>query len=325
MGRLKLESDEIRRRFALVVDRARKSLEKQRLMSEELAILIKHAYGEQNELYEIFERNKTIKELFLVLFHHWSFFDYELLRLIINGSCTELCGEMEDYIEEFKKYCQRRLCEIPVDVHETRPNDTNKLYVKCDETFDKITLEEAKELELKLSKLLDTELYLLRVEKGCVQLVFRSLCDLSMKFPLSQLQKEQLSEMKILRLFHEDKIQYDRQTCTSESDKIPEDELSLIAREVQGANKVQELAGELEMPGHFQEDESSAMSLLLQWQERTVSVEMSPRPVIMYHLAKIGLKDLHSRLVSIAVIYVIRIRLVSHLSSGCGPFTIIMQ
>ena len=325
MGRLKLESDEIRRRFALVVNRARKSLEKQQLMSEELVILIKHAYVEENELYEIFQRNRTIKELFLALCDHWSFFDYELLRLIINGSCTELCGEMEDYIAEFKKYCQRRLCEIPVDVFKTRPDETNNLYVKCDKTFDKITLEEAKELELRLSKLLDTELYLLRVEEGCVQLVFRSLCDLSMKFPLSQLQKEQLSEMKILRLFHEDKIQYDRQTCTSESDKIPEDELSLIAREVQGANKVQELAGELEMPGHFQEDESSAMSLLLQWQERTVSVEMSPRPVIMYHLAKIGLKDLHSRLVSIAVIYVIRIRLVSHLSSGCGPFTIIMQ
>ena len=126
-------------------------------------------------------------------------------------------------------------------------------------------------------------------------------------------------------LFHEDKIQYDRKIFSLESDKIPEDELSLISKEVQQAKKVQELAGELEMSGHCQEDESSAMSLLLQWQERTVSVEMSPRPVLMYHLAKIGLKDLHSRLVSIAVIYVKGIRLVSHLSSGCGPFTIIMQ
>ena len=199
MGRLKLESDEIRRRFALVVNRARESLEKQKLMSEQLIILIKHAYGEENELNEIFERNITIKELFLALFDHWSFFDYELLRLIINGFCTELCREMEDYIAEFKKYCQRRLCEIPVDVFKTRPDETNNLYVKCDKSFDKITLEEAKELELRLSKLLDMELYLLRLEEGCVQLVFRSLCDLSTKFPLNQLQKEQLREMKILR------------------------------------------------------------------------------------------------------------------------------
>ena len=209
MGRLKMESNEIRRRFALVVDRARESLEKQKLISEDLKILIKHA--EENKLYEIFEQNRTIKALFLALFDHWSFFDYEILWLIISRFCTELRREMEDYIAEFKIYCQRRLCEIPVDVFKTRPDDTNNLYVKCDKTFDKITLEEAKELELRLSKLLDTELYLLRVEEGCVQLVFRSLCDLSTKFPLHKLQKKQLFEMKILHLIHKDQTQYDFQ------------------------------------------------------------------------------------------------------------------
>ena len=163
---------------------------------------------------------------------HWSFFDYKFLGLIIDGFCTELQADMARYELEFKKYCERRLCEIPADVFETRPNEKNNLYVKCDHYFDKITLKEAKDLELRLAKLLDTELYLLRVEEGCVQLVFGSLCDLSTKLPLNKLQKEQLSEMKILCLIHEDQIQYDRETFTSESDN------ELITTEVQNAKKV---------------------------------------------------------------------------------------
>ena len=295
IARLTMESDEIRMKFALVLDRARESLEKQNLTSEDLKILIR--YAEKNKISEVFEQNQNIKELFLAMIDHWSFFNYEFLGLIIDRFCTELRGEMKDYVKEFKEYCQRRLCEIPVDVFKNRPDETNNLYVKCDEYFDKVTLKEAKNLESRLSKLLDTELYLLRVEEGCVQLVFRSLCDLSTKFPLNQLQREQLSEMKILRLFHGDQLQYDRKTFTPEPDKIPHDELLLIASEVPRAKKVQELAGELEISGHFPEDESSAMSLLLQWQERIVSMKMSPRPVLMYHLARIGLQDLHSRLV----------------------------
>ena len=233
--RLTMGSDDLRKKFALVVDRARESLEKQKLTSKDLQVLIKHAT--KNKLYDVFKKKKTIHKLFLKMTDHWSFFDYEFLGLIIDRFCTELQADMARYELEFKKYCQRRLCEIPADVFQTRPNEKNNLYVKCDHYFDKITLKEAKELEERLAKLLDTELYLLRVEEGCVQLVFGSLCDLSSKFPLNQLQREQLSDMKILRLFHEDQVQYDRETFTSESDK------ELITTEVQ---KVQTLESKLE-------------------------------------------------------------------------------
>ena len=207
IGRLTMESDDLRKEFALVVDRARESLEKQKLTSKDLQVLIKHAT--KNKLYDVFKRKKTIHKLFLKMTDYWSFFDYEFLSLIIKRFCRELLVDMANYVLEFKKYCQRRLCEIPADVFKTRPNEKNNLYVKCDHYLDKITLKEAKDLELRLAKLLDTELYLLRVEEGCVQLVFGSLCDLSTKFPPNQLQKEQLFEMHILRSFHADQLQYD--------------------------------------------------------------------------------------------------------------------
>ena len=295
-----MQSDKMMKKFALVVDGARKSLEKQKLTSKDLQVLIRH--GTKNKLYDVFKKKRTIHKLFLKMADYWSFFDYEFLSLIIDGFCTELQADMARYELDFKEYCQHRLCEIPADVFQTRPNEKNNLYVKCDHYFDKITLKEAKALELRLSELLDAELYLLRVKEGCVQLVFGSLCDLNTKFPLNHLQKKGLYEMKILHLFHEDRLQYDREIFAFESNKIPDSELSLIAREVQQANKVQELAGELEMPGHFQEDESSVMSLLLQWQERIVSMKMSSRPVLMYHFARIGLQDLHLRLVLMATL-----------------------
>ena len=250
--RLTMGSDDLRKKFALVVDRARESLEKQKLTSKDLQVLIKHAT--KNKLYDVFKRKKTIHKLFLKMTDHWSFFDYEFLGLIIDRFCTELQADMARYEMEFKKYCQRRLCEIPADVFQTRPNEKNNLYVKCDHYFDKITLKEAKELEERLAKLLDTELYLLRVEEGCVQLVFGSLCDPSTKFPLNQLQREQLSEMKILCLIHEDQIQYDREIFTSESDN------ELITTEVQNAKK---LASELEEELNIEEAVVEEMSTVV--------------------------------------------------------------
>ena len=270
-------------------------MEKQNKTSEDLKILV--TYGEKNKLFNVFKKKKKPTKLFLKMKDHWSFFNYDFLGLIIKGFCTELQPDFEKYILEFKKYCQRRLCEVPADIFETRPNEKNNLYVKCDHYFDKLTLKEAKDLECRLSDLLATELYLLRIEEGCVQLVFGSLCDLTTKFPLNGQQKEQLSEMGILQLYHEDQLHYDKEV--SELQPVFTDhEISMIVEEVQRANKGHELAQALEMSGHMEGSGKDVKTLLLCWQEKMTSANTSARPVLMYHLAEIGLQDLHSRLVT---------------------------
>ena len=139
----------------------------------------------------------SITKLFLALGDYWWFFDYELLSLIINRHCMELKPELELYITSFKEYCERRICEVPIDVFKERGDEYN-LYVKCDHNFDKNTLSDVKDIEGKLSDLLETELYLLGVEEGCVKLVFTNLCAITS--PLTLKQMEELKELKVIHL-----------------------------------------------------------------------------------------------------------------------------
>ena len=222
---------------------------------------------------------------------YWSFFNYDLLALIIRRHCPELLPNLENYISEFKKYCQRRLCEVPADIFESRSDEKNNLYVKLDHYFDKITAKEAKDLERRLSKLLATELYLLRIEEGCVQLVFSSLCDLKQTFLLSAQQKAELSQMKILQLYYEDQLLYKKVYEVV----IPDSEIDLVVEEVQKANRVDDLAKALEMSDHLRESGKGAKTLLCNWQEKMKSTNTPARPVLMYHVARIGLQELHSR------------------------------
>ena len=60
-------------------------------------------------------------------------------------------NKKQSYISSFKiLYCQRRLCEVPIDNFETEIHKkTTKLYVKADKTFN-TSLNEVKRIEAKL-------------------------------------------------------------------------------------------------------------------------------------------------------------------------------
>ena len=67
---------------------------------------------EVNEL----KNSKTIAGSFLILQPHMSFFNFELLKHIIEGRQTgsdEDRKKMTDYHEKFVQYCKRRLVEVP--------------------------------------------------------------------------------------------------------------------------------------------------------------------------------------------------------------------
>ena len=200
IGRLEHECGRMKNKFAILVDRARESLEVKKISINELKVLIKHS--SRNNLVKLFEKmkRKKISNLFYVLSEYWSFFDYEFLALIIERHCPELKTELDKYVDSLKTFCRRRLCEIPSDIFETTKGRKNNLYVKCGQEVYKMKLETAKDLEHKLSELLDTELYLLHVQEGRVEIIFDSYCNLNDKIPLSNQQNKQLSEMGVTSL-----------------------------------------------------------------------------------------------------------------------------
>lgn len=215
VAQLRRSNEKIQAEFAILVDRTRQSLESQKKTSEDLLVLF--AYAPKDKPLDICSKATNLSRLFVEMKNYWSFFDYEFLGQIIRSHCTELQPAFQNYELEFTEFCQRRLCEIPIDIFNTRPKENNNLYVKCDDKYfkiDKMTVKQVKDIEIRLSELLDTKLYLLKAEEGCVLLAFSSLCDLGSRFPLSTKQKAEISEMRILCLHHEDQVQYDQQATT---------------------------------------------------------------------------------------------------------------
>ena len=196
LAQLELDSDNMQNKFAILVDRARASLEEQNIACSNLKVLVSHS--RKNKLFDLLDRSGSINDLFLKLRNYWSFFDYEFLSVIIDRHCLELKPDLKDYVSSFKEYCKRRICEVPADVFSKRTDDEYNLYVKCDHNFDKNTLDDVKKMELKLSNLLDTDLYLLGVEEGCIKLVFKSLCAIAT--PLSDRQVDELKNLQIFCL-----------------------------------------------------------------------------------------------------------------------------
>ena len=196
LGRLKVESGVMQDKFAILVDRARESLVKKNVSSGDLKILVK--CSQASTLHSIFTEVNSINTLFEKLCDYWSFFDYELVSLIIKRHCKELLSDLDVYKSELKKYCCRRIIEVPTDIFASMNADKNSLFVKCDITFDTMTLEQVKDLESRLSVLLDSDLYLLQIKEGCTLFIFNSLCPIS---TLTSAQKEELANMQVVILY----------------------------------------------------------------------------------------------------------------------------
>ncbi len=212
-ARLEIESEKMKDRYAILVDRVRESLEKKHIACSDLSVLVRHS--SKNILAHLTKEHTNMKDLFLELADYWTFFDYEFLRLIIGRHCQELTPELTEYESSFKEYCKRRLCELPDDVF-ANTGDKSNLYMKIDRNFTTSTLEDVKKLGCKLSLLLDTDLCLLKVEKGCIKLTFNSLCAISS--PLTPEQIETLKELKVMHLYS-DSMEYFFNSTDTNSEK----------------------------------------------------------------------------------------------------------
>ena len=149
------------------------------------------------------------EDIFIVLADYWSFLDYEYLESIVKDlcdCCTKTKTKMEQYVDEIKKFCERRVSEVPPSPFRNDTEHQEKLYVKLNEC-DNTSLKRVKNLKETIASILQrrpSELQLYSIQEGCIFVTFlisRSIGEeIFEKKGLTKLQQEKFREAKVLSL-----------------------------------------------------------------------------------------------------------------------------
>ena len=202
VAELEYRSVQISRNFQVLVARTGRALKRANCTVRELRTL----FGKEDRIIKALRKTEDMDTAMYKLSKRSSFFDYELLKIMIKSYCRdcqdkELYDDLLAYVEELKVFCQRRVCEVPIDAFSSKVRLKLKgsyLHVKVDKNWN-ITMNQVKDLEKRVSDILQTRLHLLMVKDGCMEFIFNPLCTVS--GPLSQQQKQQLLELGVTRLY----------------------------------------------------------------------------------------------------------------------------
>ena len=161
----------------------------------------------RNHLDEI-RKAANVDEVFCVLDNYYSFFNYGVIVKVIDWFGTpDDKNRLDTYTEHFKRFCKRRTFECPSDIfgHLAEKGKTN-LVVKAEGNWDPTegcSLEVVLRLCNFIAEILEVEsetLYLCRIDKGCVQLLFQVPSFVEDIFPLSKEQEMSLVSIGVPRL-----------------------------------------------------------------------------------------------------------------------------
>lgn len=166
IGRLEFESDEMKEEFIALVTETSISLEGNNVNPNHV-FLILSGFGIPG-----LSKREAISINISKIYNSCSFFNYAIIKTIIDQLGDDTDKErLFTYEEKFKKYCQRRICEIPTGVFKSDLEAKVTLHVKTDKNFN-VPADDIHSLGSKLSNLLNTTLLLLDVKDGCVELYF---------------------------------------------------------------------------------------------------------------------------------------------------------
>ena len=196
---LEYRSKQISRKFQVLVARTGRALKQANCTVNELRTL----FAKEDRILKALRKTQDMDKAMFKLSKMSSFVDYELLEIMVEGYCQdqELRDDLSAYVDDLKVYCQRRVCEVPVDAFTSKKYFKSKgpyLSVKVDKNW-KITLNQVKDLEKQISDILWIKLHLVMVKDGCIEFVFNPLTTLCR--PLSQQQKKQLRDAGVVRLY----------------------------------------------------------------------------------------------------------------------------
>ena len=220
MEGLKQQSIDIERKFAKLAAYIFQSLVTRNISKDSLVACLMgfsclaKTTDDKNQLMFRKQRRKfedpsaTVATVWKVIGNYFSFFDYDILELIVDNLGTDQDRQnLASYKDEFKAYAKQRLV---IDLtSEDSPstdseNPSNPVLVILDSSYDVCETEELKRLQINLSKLLNLKegvLQLRKVRKNCVQLVFElPEFIIGTIFPLSPDQESALPKLGVVQL-----------------------------------------------------------------------------------------------------------------------------
>ena len=152
-----------------------------------------------------------LDEFFAGLLPHMSFFNYEILRLIIQHLEGDLIGIFAKYEAHFESYCKNRLSgPHPIMFTNEAQNNAQFMetfFVKLDAEWDGMPIEYIKRFQCKLGSILNIrqeKLLLQSVQKGCVLFTFlihRSLLQMLINNGLTDNQVHALREDQVISIY----------------------------------------------------------------------------------------------------------------------------
>ena len=212
-ARLKSETKEMKLYFAKFTLKVKRSLEKLQIS----LIAIKDSFLSLEAFTDAIGRKAldvadaqeikvatNLSEIFIVLRKYISFFNYDIIKHIIeeHGAASDQTL-LEEYLEKFHSFCRRSVFEVPENLFPSISRFTAKVFaVKCTEAVATMTgVEGIKEEIAKVFCLRPAALQLCSIKKGCVELHFLvSAAVADYIFPVSPSQHSALSEIGIRAL-----------------------------------------------------------------------------------------------------------------------------
>lgn len=173
IGRLEGESQSIRLEFATLVHSTETALNHRHIAPKTL--VQKFSYYDAS-LRSEFSKTESIEDIFFVANDYWSFFNYDLLEYVINTFTLSTASILAQYITNFQEYCKRRLCECPSDVAGSYKESGRRIVLKLDDkmSVQRSTLQDLRRLQDQACKVTGvTVMQLLKIEEGCLHLVYR--------------------------------------------------------------------------------------------------------------------------------------------------------
>ena len=145
---------------------------------------------------------KSIEEVFSGIIDYFSFFNFEIIKVLTRIASRNTRNDLKKYEAMFKTYSKRRVVECPSDAFGDA-EESEKVYVlKTDRNLNSLGVMKLRQLCYEITKILGHK-RLLQVSEGCVQLTFRTIDD---EFTVTEEQQQALRNVGVLGITYGDQM-----------------------------------------------------------------------------------------------------------------------
>lgn len=202
IGTLLENSENIMQKFTILVSNTCESFRDKNV--ENIALILKNSHIE-------LPQGQNVVQAFLYASNYWSFFNYTILETLVTCLGNRADKErLADYISDFKEYCKCRLYEVPIDTLKSDRKVATTLSLKTDKHFD-VPTQDIHSLTRKLSKLMGTDLLLLDLRDGCIELDLDYLEESNLLPLLSNDYDNMFMQLGITKLYTDEQVIYEWQ------------------------------------------------------------------------------------------------------------------